>query len=122
MMRSLSVLVLAVVSASQLPAQAPRLTSRDAETRFVDSLVARMTVAEKLGQLNQLSGAGNPTGPGGGERATRMQQLRAGGIGSFLNVVGADTTRALQKIAVEETRMHIPLVFGLDVIHGFRTI
>ena len=124
MMRSLSVLVLvlAVVSASQLPAQAPRLTSHAAETRFVDSILARMTVAEKLGQLNQLSGAGNPTGPGGGERATRMQQLRAGGIGSFLNVVGADTTRALQKIAVEETRMHIPLIFGLDVIHGFRTI
>ena len=122
MMRSLSVLVLAVASASQLPAQAPRLTGRAAETRFVDSILARMTVAEKLGQLNQLSGAGNPTGPGGGERATRMQQLRAGGIGSFLNVVGADTTRALQKIAVEQTRMHIPLIFGLDVIHGFRTI
>jgi len=121
-MRSLSVLVLAAVSASQLPGQAARLTSRAAETRFVDSILARMTVAEKLGQLNQISGAGNPTGPGGGERATRMQQLRAGGIGSFFNVVGADTTRALQKIAVEQTRMHIPLVFGLDVIHGFRTI
>ena len=121
-MRSLSVLMLAAVSASQLSAQEPRLTSRAAERRFVDSILARMTVAEKLGQLNQLSGAGNPTGPGGGERATRMQQLRAGGIGSFLNVVGADTTRALQKIAMEETRLHIPLLFGLDVIHGFRTI
>ena len=121
-MRSLFVLVLAAVSASQLSAQEPRLTSSAAERRFVDSVLARMTVAEKLGQLNQLSGAGNPTGPGGGERATRMQQLRAGGIGSFLNVVGADTTRALQKIAVEETRLHIPLLFGLDVIHGFRTI
>src|ERR1051326_7732747 len=121
-MRSLSVLMLAAVSASQLSAQEPRLTSRAAERRFVDSILARMTVAEKLGQLNQLSGAGNPTGPGGGERATRMQQLRAGGIGSFLNAVGADTTRALQKIAMEETRLHIPLLFGLDVIHGFRTI
>ena len=121
-MRSLFVLVLVVASASQLSAQASRLTSRAAETRFVDSILARMTVAEKLGQLNQLSGAGSPTGPGGGERAMRMQQLRAGGIGSFLNVVGADTTRALQKIAVEQTRMHIPLLFGLDVIHGFRTI
>jgi beta-glucosidase len=107
---------------SGLGAQAPRRTNRAAETRFVDSLVARMTLAEKLGQLNQISGAGNPTGPGGGERAARLQQLRNGGIGSFFNVVGADTTRVLQRIAVEETRMHIPLVFGLDVIHGLRTI
>jgi beta-glucosidase len=51
-----------------------------------------------------------------------MDQLRRGGIGSFFNIVGADTARALQKIAVEQSRLHIPLVFGLDVIHGFRTI
>jgi beta-glucosidase len=113
---------LALIGASPISAQAPRLTTRAAETRFVDSILARMTVAEKLGQLNQLSGAGNPTGPGGGERTQRMDQLRRGGIGSFFNIVGADTARALQKIAVEQSRLHIPLVFGLDVIHGFRTI
>ena len=117
-----TLLGLATLLASPLAAQAPRLTNRAAETRFVDSILARMTVAEKLGQLNQVSGAGNPTGPGGGERAARMDQLRRGGIGSFLNIVGADTTRALQKIAVEESRTHIPLVFALDVIHGMRTI
>jgi beta-glucosidase len=118
-----ALLALAGAPLAALPGQQPaRLTSRAAETRFVDSILARMTLAEKLGQLNQLSGAGNPTGPGGGERATRLAQLRRGGIGSFLNVVGADTTRALQRIAVEESRSHIPLVFGLDVIHGFRTI
>ena len=114
--------VLLTGGATELGAQAARLTNRAAETRFVDSIVARMTLAEKLGQLNQISGAGNPTGPGGGERAARLQQLRSGGIGSFFNVVGADTTRVLQRIAVEESRMHIPLVFGLDVIHGLRTI
>ena len=103
-------------------AQSQRLTNRPAETRFVDSVLARMTLAEKLGQLNQVSGAGNPTGPGGGERAARMDQLRHGAIGSFLNVVGADTTKALQRIAVEQSRLHIPLIFGLDVIHGMRTI
>ncbi|HZI41510.1 MAG TPA: glycoside hydrolase family 3 N-terminal domain-containing protein, partial [Gemmatimonadaceae bacterium] len=108
--------------ASPLTAQAQRLTNRDAETRFVDSILARMTVAEKLRQLNQVSGTGNPTGPGGGERAARMDRLRRGGIGSFLNIVGADTTHALQKIAVEQSRMHIPVVFALDVIHGMRTI
>ena len=120
MTRTRLLLGLALI-ASPVSAQAPRLTTR-AETRFVDSILARMTLAEKLGQLNQISGAGNPTGPGGGERAQRMDQLRHGGIGSFLNIVGADTTRALQKIAVEESRLHIPLVFALDVIHGLRTI
>jgi beta-glucosidase len=120
--RAAAGLVLFTGAATELGAQRPRTTNRAAETRFVDSIVARMTLAEKLGQLNQLSGAGNPTGPGGGERTARLQQLRSGGIGSFFNVVGADTTRALQRIAVEESRLHIPLVFGLDVIHGMRTI
>ena len=113
---------LALLGAGPLGAQAPRLTNRAAETRFVDSVLSRMTVAEKLGQLNQVSGAGNPTGPGGGERAQRMEQLRRGGISSFLNIIGADTTRVLQRIAVEQSRMHIPVVFALDVIHGMRTI
>jgi len=121
-MRTVLILGLTLASVSTAGAQR-RVTSRTAaETRFVDSVLARMTLAEKLGQLNQLSGAGNPTGPGGGERASRLDQLRRGLIGSFFNVVGADTTRALQQIAVEQTRLHIPLVFGLDVIHGFRTI
>ena len=102
----------------------PRLTPSMAipEERFVDSLLGQMTLAEKLGQLNQLSGAGDPTGPGGGERANRRELLRRGGIGSFLNVVGADTTRALQHVAVDESRLHIPVLFALDVIHGMRTI
>lgn len=120
MRRSLIVgLTLAAVSTASAQA---RVTNRAVETRFVDSILARMTLAEKLGQLNQISGAGNPTGPMGGERAARMDQIKRGLIGSFLNVVGADTTRALQRIAVEQSRLHIPLVFGLDVIHGLRTI
>ena len=99
-----ALLALTGAPVATLPSQQPAgLTNRAAETRFVDSVLSRMTLAEKLGQLNQLSGAGNPTGPGGGERATRLAQLRRGGIGSFLNVVGADTTRALQRIAVEES-------------------
>jgi beta-glucosidase len=79
-----------------------------------------MTLPEKLGQLNQVSGVGPPTGPGG--RQPRLDQIRRGEIGSFLNVSGAEETRALQRIAVEESRLHIPLIFALDVIHGFRTI
>jgi beta-glucosidase len=120
-MKKLLVVGLSLAAAAAAHAQA-RPTNRATETRFVDSLLARMTLAEKLGQLNQISGAGNPTGPGGGERAARLDQIRRGAIGSFLNVVGADTTRALQRIAVEQSRLHIPLVFSLDVIHGLRTI
>ena len=122
-LRAAALIALAGIPAGRLSAQqGARLTNRAVESRFVDSILARMTLAEKLGQLNQPSGAGDATGPGGGQRASRLAELRRGGIGSFLNVVGADTTRALQRIAVEESRLHIPLVFGLDVIHGFRTV
>ena len=89
------------------------------EDHFVDSVLARMTLEEKVGQLNQLSGMGEPTGPGG--TAAGIEQIRRGQVGSFLNIVGADSTRKLQRLAVEESRLRIPLLFGLDVIHGYRT-
>ena len=113
------------VPASSAQQSAPTVTveqpaTTTVEQRFVDSLLALMTLTEKLGQLNQLSGAGAPTGPG--SRAVRLEQIKRGEIGSFLNVTGADTTRALQRIALEESRLKIPLLFAHDVIHGFRTI
>ncbi|HKO16332.1 MAG TPA: glycoside hydrolase family 3 N-terminal domain-containing protein [Gemmatimonadaceae bacterium] len=95
-------------------------TAVTSESRFVDSVLALMTVDEKLGQLNQLSGLGEPTGPGGAPAG--LDEIRRGEVGSFLNIVGADTTRALQRIAVEQSRLHIPLLFAYDVIHGYRTI
>jgi beta-glucosidase len=88
--------------------------------RFLDSLLGRMTLEEKLGQLNQPGGPGNDTGPAA--RAGSEADIRAGRIGSFLGVNGADETRRLQRIAVEQSRLGIPLLFGNDVIHGFRTI
>ena len=105
----------ATARAATMPAPAS-----PAEERFVDSVLASMTVAEKLGQLNQVSGLGDPTGPGG--TAAGEAAIRRGDVGSFLNIIGADTTRRLQRIAVEESRMKIPLLFAYDVIHGFRTI
>ncbi len=86
----------------------------------MDSVLAGMTLEEKLGQLNQISGVGQPTGPG--RVPAGFEQVKSGGIGSFLNVVGRDTVTGLQRIAVEESRTRIPLLFALDVIHGFRTI
>ena len=105
---------------AQSPAPAARVTpGAPGEDRFVDSLVAMMTLEEKAGQLNQLSGLADPTGPGGAEAG--VGQIRRAEVGSLFNVVGADTTRKLQQLAVTQSRLHIPLIFGLDVIHGFRT-
>ena len=78
-----------------------------------------MTLEEKVGQINQISGLGQPTGPGG--VPSGIEQIRRGEIGSFLNVIGRDTVIRLQRIAVEQSRTKIPLLFALDVIHGFRT-
>ena len=86
----------------------------------IDALIARMTLAEKLGQLVQARGERNDTGPY--VPAGSEADVRAGRVGSFLSVYGAETTRRLQRVAVEETRLGIPLLFADDVIHGFRTI
>jgi beta-glucosidase len=88
----------------------------------VDSVMALMTVDEKIGQINQLSGRGAVTGPFLPEDNYYIDNVKAGKVGSMLNVVGAETTRKVQKIAVEQTRMKIPLLFGFDVIHGYKTI
>ncbi|MFJ6695151.1 glycoside hydrolase family 3 N-terminal domain-containing protein [Streptomyces sp. NPDC091272] len=86
----------------------------------IRKLIARMTVPEKLGQLQQLSWTG-ATGPGGSQTAEAEEAARKGQLGSVLNIIGARHSNALQRIAVEESRLGIPLVFGLDVIHGFWT-
>ena len=88
--------------------------------RFVDSVLAGMTLEDKVGQLTQYRGIWNETGPAveaGGE-----MEIRTGKVGSFLGVFGSAYTRQLQRIAVEESPRRIPLLFAHDVIHGFRTI
>ncbi len=93
---------------------------REAERAFVDALLAKMTLEEKLGQLNQPPGVGVNTGPEA--MAGSEEQIRRGGIGSFFGTDGAELTCRLQRIAVEETRLGIPLLFAYDVIHGHRTV
>ncbi len=87
----------------------------------VDSVLALMTLEEKIGQLNQYSGDGELTGPVA-LRPDLLKSIRDGKVGSMLNINGADYTRKIQKIAVEESRLKIPLIFGYDVIHGYKTI
>src|SRR6202521_2404097 len=85
----------------------------------VESLLHGMTLEEKIGQLVQYS-AGQATGPGTG-RTDYKDMIARGQIGALLNVVDAPLLNEYQHIAVEKSRLHIPLLFGLDVIHGFRT-
>jgi beta-glucosidase len=120
-------------SVSSVPSN-PQLTSPEIERR-VNDLLARMTLEEKIGQLVQYSAteahpdkqAGpttaalnvNPPGPGG---VDSYELARKGELGSMLNSVGQELTNHFQHAAVDNTRLHIPLLFGADVIHGFRTI
>jgi beta-glucosidase len=83
----------------------------------LDSLLAKMTVAEKLGQLQQLDGL-----PDGTYRPEHPDLIRKVLLGSTLNVRGARRTKELQRIAVEEGRLKIPVLFAFDVIHGYCTI
>lgn len=85
----------------------------------VEALLKKMTLEEKIGQLAQYS-AGQPTGPGTG-RTDYNDMLAHGQIGALFNISTARETNAYQHVAVEKSRLHIPVVFGLDVIHGFRT-
>ena len=91
---------------------------------FIDDLLAQMTVLEKIGQLNQYSSFFDVTGPAPnkGEDSLKYAQIKQGLVGSVLNVSGVQEVRAMQKLAVENSRLKIPLIFALDVIHGFKTI
>ena len=91
------------------------LLATPAAAQNLDSLLARMTLEEKLGQLNLLSANGQAS-------PQQMQLVRAGKLGGLFNVIGAENTTPVQRIAVTDSRLKIPLLFGLDVIHGYRTI
>lgn len=97
------------------------MTTIDAK---VEELLAKMTLAEKIGQMNQYNGFYDATGPApeSGDGANKFNHLKTGLVGSMLNVRGVEDVRAVQKIAVEETRLGIPLIIGFDVIHGYETL
>jgi beta-glucosidase len=121
-------LLAALVVFSTLPASAraqrrrdappaPQRAREDDTERKVNALLARMTLEEKLGQLQQLGGD-----VGGHANPDLYDLARRGLLGSTLGVRGARNTNDLQRAAVEGSRLHIPLIFGFDVIHGYRTI
>jgi beta-glucosidase len=110
----------AVISASgqDLATPNPQLASKEINSR-VESLLKQMTLEEKIGQTVQYS-AGFATGPSA-SNLTYAELVARGQVGSMLNVVGADKTNYYQHLAMEKSRLHIPILFGLDVIHGHRT-
>ena len=124
----------ALAQVSHVPPSNPQLASPQIE-RKVDALLKQMTLDEKIGQLVQYSATEahpapttgntttalnvNPPAPGGVDSYVLAQK---GELGSMLNTVGQGLTNHFQHAAVDNTRLHIPLLFGADVIHGFRTI
>lgn len=97
----------------------------DAETeKRITELMSKMTLEEKIGQMNQYNGFWDVTGPAptNGTAKDKYEHLRKGYVGAVLNVKGVKEVKKLQEIAVKETRLGIPLLFGFDVIHGHKTI
>ena len=88
--------------------------------RFVDNLMAQMTLEEKLGQLN-LPVSGDIV-TGAARQSNVAEDIRQGRVGGLFNLKGAQSIREIQRIAVEESRLGIPLIFGMDVIHGYETV
>ena len=94
-----------------------------AEPVNLEALLSKMTLTEKLGQMQQYTGFGFSTGPtAAAESAKQKELIRAGKVGSILNSVGAKVTNELQREAVQHSRLKIPILFGFDVIHGHRTV
>ena len=87
---------------------------KDPIEKKIDDLLAKMTLQEKIGQMNQLTGTGLSD--------DMKSQIKAGRVGSILNEIDVKTVNELQRIAIENSRLGIPLIFGRDVIHGFKTI
>jgi len=121
-MKSIKILILSLLMLScfSLIAQKKTLTPDLKMKVFIDDLMTKMTLDEKIGQLNLLDAGDIVTG-----QATNSEigkKIKEGDVGGLLNIVSVEKIRDVQKVAVEGSRLKIPLIFGMDVIHGYRTI
>ncbi len=107
----------AIAQNSKIPSSVENIETK------VDSVLSLMTLEEKVGQLVQYNGSWDLTGPAS-ELGSKQKEdnLKNGLVGSMLNVLSVDATREAQKLIMENSRMKIPLIFGYDVIHGYKTI
>ena len=106
---------LVIVAAGVQAQKAPRDMDR-----FIDQLMKKMTLEEKIGQLN-LPVTGEIT-TGQAKSSDVAKRIRNGEVGGLFNLKGVERIREVQRQAVEESRLGIPLLFGMDVIHGYETI
>ena len=119
-----SLFTVTIVSCTQLFSNESNLEIVNTIDQKVDILLSKMTLEEKIGQMNQYNGFWDFTGPApkGGHAEKKYKDLKNGLVGSMLNVRGVKDVMAVQKIAVEQSRLGIPLIIGFDVIHGYKTI
>jgi beta-glucosidase len=115
-MKKLCLLLTCLVGIQSIWAQ----TAPDAKMNsFINGLLQKMTLDEKLGQLN-LPGAGDIT-TGQAASSDIGKKIKEGSVGGLFNIKSVAKIKAVQKVAVEESRLKIPLIFGMDVIHGYQT-
>src|SRR5579862_9832934 len=113
-MKKVLTIVLVLLTVEFIQAQDAKMNA------FVSDLMSKMTVDEKIGQLNLVTPGGAVTGSVVSKGVD--DKIRQGMVGGLFGITGPDKVRQAQDIAVKNSRLHIPLIFGLDVIHGHRTI
>ena len=113
-------LLTAVITASAFTAMAAPQADKDKMDHFIDNLMGKMTLQEKIGQLNLPVSGEIVTGQA--KSSDVAGKIRKGQVGGLFNVKGVENIREVQKIAVEQSRLKIPLLFGMDVIHGYETV
>jgi beta-glucosidase len=121
----LSIILFGLMFSHVFAQPAPPAAIKEASMKiFIDSLLTKMTLLEKVGQMNQYNGFWEVTGPvpQAGNAKQKYEHLKMGLVGAVLNVKGTENVRRLQEIVVKESRLGIPLLFGFDVIHGHKTL
>ncbi|MFA6769451.1 MAG: glycoside hydrolase family 3 N-terminal domain-containing protein, partial [Parabacteroides sp.] len=116
---SLLIMITLFASFLSVSAQTKSSVGNQKMNTFIDSLIEKMTIEEKLGQLNLPSSGDITTGETNSSNVA--EQIKEGKVGGLFNIKTVEKIRAVQKIAVEESRLKIPLIFGMDVIHGYQT-
>jgi beta-glucosidase len=119
MIKILTVCITTALTAILIQGCQPKNTDEAKMDGFIDDLMQQMTIEEKIGQLNLLDFGDIVTGE---ERSSNIaEKIKKGQAGALFNVRGSEKIRNVQRIAIEESRLKIPLLFGLDVIHGYET-
>jgi beta-glucosidase len=121
----LGLMTLALVSTACQQSEISKPTNPMTKTEErIEALLQQMTLEEKIGQLNMYSGSWEFTGPVPQDDRSqqKLEDIKKGRVGGMLNVLTANATREAQKLAVENSRLGIPLIFGYDVIHGYKTM